>query len=283
MKNKKTIGTLMQKKHNKEKITMLTAYDYPMGLLEEKAGIDIILVGDSLGMTVFGFSSTLPVTMDMMVRHTEAVRKGAPTPFLVGDMPFMSYQTSKEEAIKNAGRLIATGGSDCIKLEGGRNMAETVRAIVNATIPVMGHIGLTPQSLSMLGGFKAQGRSAEAALNLIKDAEALEEAGVCALLVEAVPPVVGKAITERLTIPVIGIGAGPDCDGQLLIVHDMLGFFEAFIPKFVKQYENLNVSILKAMETYVDDVRDKRFPELAHNYKMSQVEEEKFLEQLQKI
>lgn len=274
---KVTLQYLNEKKAGKEKITMLTTYDFPMALAVEKAGIEIILVGDSLGMTTYGFDSTLPVTMDMMVRHTRTVRMGTPSAYLVGDMPYMSYQPSIEDSVRNAGRLMSEGGADIIKLEGGKYYADTVKAISSAGIPVMGHIGLTPQFMGMLGGFKAQGRTAEAAKIILEDAMALEAAGLSLLLVEAVPPAVGKVISEKLSIPVIGIGAGLECDGQLLIIHDMLGFFEAFTPKFVKQYENLNGRINDALLKYVDDVKNSKFPEDVHNYKMPEEEVEKFL------
>lgn len=262
----------------KEPIVMLTCYDYPMALLEEKAGVEIILVGDSLGMTVYGMDSTLPVTMDMMINHAKAVRKGAPTAFLVGDMPYMSYQVSTEEAIRNAGRFMSEAGCDCIKLEGGQEMADTVRAIVRASIPVMGHIGLTPQSLAQLGGFKAQGRTAEAALKLVEDAKAIEEAGASLLLVEAVPPPVLSAITKSVKIPVISLGAGDDAAGQLLIVHDILGFFDRFVPKFVKQYANLNQIILEGVSQYVQEVKSGAFPDEEHTYGMSAEEKAKLLQ-----
>lgn len=265
---KVTIPYLYQKKARGEKITMLTCYDYPTALLEEKAGVDIILVGDSLAMTVLGYESTLPATMDVMVVHAQAVRRGAPGAFLIGDMPYMSYQVSKEEAIRNAGRFMAEAGCDAVKLEGGRNVAEVVEALTRATIPVMGHLGLTPQSIAQLGGFRAQGRDVDTALRVVEDARILEEAGAFAILLEAVPPEVGKIVTERASIPIIGIGAGPHCDGQLLIVHDMLGFFEAFTPKFVKKYADLNGVILNAFREYMEDVKTGRFPAPEHCYTM---------------
>ncbi len=217
MRKKVTILTLQEKMAAGEQITMITGYDYPMALMQEKAGMDIILVGDSLGMTVLGFDSTLPVGMDTMIDHAKAVRRGAPTAYVIGDMPYMSYQISIEQAIKNAGRFMQEAGCDAIKLEGGSNVVDIVEALTKATIPVMGHIGLTPQSIAMLGGFKSQGRSLEAAEKLIDDAKALEEAGIVTLLIEAVPPEVGRIITEQANVPVIGIGAGPHCHGQLLI------------------------------------------------------------------
>lgn len=268
MREKVTIPALMAKKSRREKITMLTCYDYPTALLEEKAGVDIILVGDSLAMTVLGHPSTLTATMDVMIVHAQAVRRGAPGAFLIGDMPYMSYQVSKEEAIRNAGRFMAEAGCDAVKLEGGRNVVEVVEALTRATIPVMGHLGLTPQSIAQLGGFKAQGRDVDTALRVIEDARLLEEAGAFAILLEAVPPEVGQIITERASIPIISIGAGPHCDGQLLIVHDMLGFFEAFTPKFVKKYSNLNEIILGAFQAYIDDVASGRFPAQEHCYNM---------------
>lgn len=275
-----TIHTLKEMQARKEPIVMLTCYDYPMALLEEKAGVEIILVGDSLGMTVYGMDSTLPVTMDMMINHAKAVRKGAPTAYLVGDMPYMSYQVSKEEAVRNAGRFMAEAGCDCIKLEGGQEMADTIQAIVRASIPVMGHIGLTPQSLAQLGGFKAQGRTAEAALKLVEDAKAIEQAGASLLLVEAVPPAVLSAITKAVKIPVISLGAGDDAAGQLLIVHDILGFFDRFVPKFVKKYANLNQTILEGISQYVQEVKSGQFPDEEHVYGMSEEEKAKLLQLL---
>ncbi|QDR79133.1 3-methyl-2-oxobutanoate hydroxymethyltransferase [Sporomusa termitida] len=265
---KVTIPYLMDKKAKHEQISMMTCYDYPMALLQEQAGIDIILCGDSLGMTVYGYDGTLPVTMDMMVVHSAAVKRGAPTAFVIGDMPFLSYQVSPQEAVRNAGRLMQEANVDCIKLEGGTVMAETVKCIVNAGIPVMGHLGLTPQSTSALGGFKAQGRSAEAAYRIIEDAALLEAVGACSILLEAIPPEVAKIITAKSKVPVISIGAGIHCDGQLLIVHDMLGFFDRFVPKFVKKYANVNGVILAALNQYKDEVEKGVFPAKEHCYGM---------------
>ncbi|MBM4329985.1 MAG: 3-methyl-2-oxobutanoate hydroxymethyltransferase [Deltaproteobacteria bacterium] len=278
---KVTIHTLMEKKKNKQLITWLTAYDYPTAQLEEKAGIDIILVGDSIGMTTFGFDSTLPVTMDLIIPHTQAVRKGAPNTFLIGDMPYMTYQISNKEAVRNAGRFMAECGCDAIKLEGGREILDTVKALIKATIPVVGHLGLTPQSIAMFGGFKAQGRDAATALRIIEDAKALEEAGVFMILLEGIPPEVGKIITERAQIPIIGIGAGPHTDGQCLIVHDMLGMFEAFTPKFVKKYANIGEQIVKALEAFKEDVYKGGFPGPEHCYKMPEAEVQKLKEMLE--
>ena len=254
------------------KITMLTAYDYPMALLEDRAGIDIILVGDSLAMTVLGHENTLPVTMDEMIHHTKAVVRGAKHPLIIGDMPFMSYNTSEREAILNAGRFMKEGGADAVKLEGGASVKEIVRAIVNAGIPVMGHIGLTPQTISMLGGFKVQGKDAQAAQKIIDDALVLEEAGAFSVLLEAVPAPIAKKVTDRLTVPTIGIGAGVHCDGQVLVVHDMLGLFDRFTPKFAKKYVNLSELILKALESYREEVLKGEFPTDQHSFHMDEKE-----------
>ncbi len=269
---KVTAHTLIEKKRAKQPITWLTAYDFPMAQFEEKAGIDIILVGDSIGMTTFGFDSTLPVTMDLLVPHTRAVRKGAPNVFLIGDMPYMTYQICPQDAVRNAGRFMAECGCDAIKLEGGREVLDTIRAIIRATVPVVGHLGLTPQSIAMLGGFKAQGRDAAAAVRLIEDARLLEEAGVCMILLEAVPPEVAKIVTERAQIPIIGIGAGPHVDGQCLIVHDMLGMFDAFTPKFVKKYADIGGQIVTALKEFTQDVAHGGFPAAEHCYKMPETE-----------
>jgi len=280
MRQKVTIHTLQGKVQAGEKITMLTCYDYPMALLEEKAGIDIVLCGDSMAMTVLGHESTLKMTMDPMILHAQSVRKGAPNAFLVGDMPYMSYQVSKKEAIRNAGRYMAEADCDAVKLEGGANMASTVEALVKATIPVMGHLGLTPQSIAQLGGFKSQGRDCDGALKIIEDARILEESGISLLLLEALPPEVAGIIAERAKIPVIGIGAGPDVHGQLLIIHDALGFFDAFTPKFVKKYIDLNSLILQAMEEYKEDVKQSQFPLEEHCYKIKPDEIAKIRQQL---
>lgn len=277
---KVTAHTLIEKKRAKQPITWLTAYDFPMAQFEEKAGIDIILAGDSIGMTTFGFDSTLPVTMDLLIPHTRAVRKGAPNVFLIGDMPYMSYQVCAQEAVRNAGRFMAECGCDAIKLEGGREVLDTVKAILRATIPVVGHLGLTPQSIAMLGGFKAQGRDAAAALRLIEDARMLEEAGVCMILLEAVPPEVAKIVTDRAQIPIVGIGAGPHVDGQCLIVHDMLGMFEAFTPKFVKKYASIGEQIVAALKDFIQDVAKRGFPAPEHCYKMPEAEARKLEELL---
>ncbi|MGE5585367.1 MAG: 3-methyl-2-oxobutanoate hydroxymethyltransferase [Bacillota bacterium] len=280
---RKTTLDFMDMKRKGEKITFLTAYDYPIASFAEKAGIDMLLVGDSLGMVVYGLPGTIPVTMDEMIIHSRAVRRGAPNTFVIGDMPFMSYQSSVEKAVENAGRFLKEAQMDAIKLEGGRRVIKQIKAIIDAGIPVMGHIGLTPQSSGQLGGFKAQGRTAEAARELILDAIAIQEAGAFAILLEAIPPEVGEAITSRLSIPVLSIGAGIHCDGQLLINGDMLGLVEAFTPKFVKKYANLAEIITGAITEYVHDVRDLKFPEEKHTYKMKEGEAEKLAEFLKSI
>ena len=266
-----------------QKITYLTAYDYLTAKYQERAGIDMILVGDSLGMVSLGYDKTFPVTMDDMIRHSQAVRRGAPDTFIVGDMPYMSYQISDEEAIRNAGRFIKEADCDCIKLEGcGPAITKRVKAIADAGILVMGHIGLTPQFAGQLGGYKAQGRSAEAAKKLVEQAKELEAAGAWAILVEGVPAVVGKAITERAGIPILGIGAGSYTHGQLLIYADMVGMYDNFTPKFVKKYADIGGELLKAFSTYIEEVRSGSFPvDAEHAYKIS-AEEAAKLEDLLK-
>jgi 3-methyl-2-oxobutanoate hydroxymethyltransferase len=253
-------------------ITMLTAYDYPMALLEDRAGIDIILVGDSLGMTVLGYENTIPVTMDEMIHHTKAVTRGAKYALIIGDMPFMSYNTSERDAILNAGRLMKEGGADAVKLEGGASVKDIVKAIVKAGIPVMGHIGLTPQTISMLGGFKVQGKDAQAAQRIIDDALLLEDAGAFSVLLEAIPAPIAKRITKRLKISTIGIGAGIYCDGQVLVVHDMLGLFDRFTPKFAKRYVNLSELMLKAFESFKEEVKKEAFPTDQHSFHIDEKE-----------
>jgi len=266
---KVTILSLKNKKEKGEPITMLTAYDYPTGLLVDQAGIDIILVGDSLAMVVLGHENTVAVTMDEMLHHCKAVTRGAKYPLLVGDMPFMSYQVDVKEAIRNAGRFLKEGGMDVVKLEGGRDMAPTVKGIVDAGIPVMGHIGLTPQTISKLGGYRVQGKDVATAKALIDDGLALEDAGAFSLILEAIPGPVASLITERVSIPTIGIGAGPDCDGQVLVIHDLIGLFDRFVPKFVKQYANVFPTIVEALESYRDEVIAGTFPGPEHGYSVS--------------
>lgn len=261
---KVTIQKLKKMKEQGEKISMTTAYDYPTAYFVDKAGIEIILVGDSLAMTVLGLDSTVPVTMEQMIHHIKPVVKGAPNPMIVGDLPFGSYNQSKEQAIMNATRLMKEGGCDVVKLEGGKEVAEIVKAIVDAGVPVMGHIGLTPQTISKLGGFKVQGKSTEAAQALVEDALALQEAGAFSLILECVPEEVGRLITHKVSISTIGIGGGRYCDGQVLVFHDMVGLFEKFLPKFVKRYVNLGEEVVKAMEEYKQEVKEGKFPAEEH-------------------
>lgn len=265
---KVTILDLQEKKQRGEPITMLTAYDYPTALLVDRAGIDIILVGDSLAMVVLGHENTVAVTMEEMLHHCKAVARGAKYPLLVGDMPFLSYQVDRREAVRNAGRFLKEGGMDVVKLEGGQEMADTVKAIVDAGIPVMGHIGLTPQSISKLGGFRVQGKSVEAAKKLLADAQALEEAGAFSIILEAVPDRLAQLITERVKIPTIGIGAGPHCDGQVLVIHDLIGLFDRFTPKFVKRYANIFPILTQALEQYREEVLSGVFPGREHSFTM---------------
>ena len=271
-----TILDLHRKYQAGEPIVMVTAYDYPSALLADRAGVDVILVGDSLGMVVLGYETTEPVTMEEMLIHIRAVRRGTQRAFIVGDMPFGSYEASNEEAVRNAFRLMKEGRAHAVKLEGGRRMADRVRAIVQSGIPVMGHIGLTPQSVSALGGFRVQGRTAKEALALIDDALALQEAGCFAIVLEAVPVEVAAAITERLDIPTIGIGAGNGVSGQVLVYHDLLGMFDRFTPKFVKQYASIGSAIEEALRAYAQDVRAGAFPAEEHTFHMADDEREAF-------
>ena len=263
---------LQTMKNEGKKFSMLTAYDYPMELLEDRAGIEVILVGDSLGMTVLGYENTIPVTMDEMIHHTKAVTRGAKYALIIGDMPFMSYNTSVHDAIYNAGRFMKEGKADAIKLEGGVSVKEIVRAIVKAGIPVMGHIGLTPQTISMLGGFKVKGKDAQAAQKIIDDALELEDAGAFSVLLEAVPAPIARKVTERLKVPTIGIGAGVHCDCQVLVVHDLLGLFDRFTPKFAKRYVNLSEQMIKAFEAYKEEVLKGVFPTDQHSFNIDEKE-----------
>lgn len=269
MKRKKiNILDLQSKKEQNKRITMLTAYDYPTALLVDQAGTDVILVGDSLAMVVLGYENTLPVTMDEMIHHCKAVSRGAKNAFLVGDMPFMSYHVSISESVANAGRFLKVGGMDAVKLEGGKDMVKTINAIIDIGIPVMGHIGLTPQSISKLGGYRVRGKDLEGAKNLIDDATALQEAGCFAIVLEAIPTRLSKLITEQLVIPTIGIGAGQYCDGQVLVIHDLIGLFDRFTPKFVKQYIDVKNQIIKAIKNFKDEVEKGKFPTTKHIYTM---------------
>jgi 3-methyl-2-oxobutanoate hydroxymethyltransferase len=264
--NKITTAVIKDMKKKNQKVTMLTAYDYGTAAVVDEAGIDIILVGDSLGMVVLGYESTLPVTMEDMIHHTKAVCRGAKRAMVIGDMPFMSYQVSVEEAVRNAGRFLQEAGAHGVKLEGGREVAEVTRRIAAAGIPVMAHLGLTPQSVHQLGGYKVQGKGDAAAKRMIEDARILEEAGAFAVVLECVPVQLAREITESLTITTIGIGAGVHCDGQVLVINDMLGIFERFTPKFVKKYANLNLQMKEAVHQYCDEVRTGTFPDDAHSF-----------------
>ncbi|MCX5993423.1 MAG: 3-methyl-2-oxobutanoate hydroxymethyltransferase [Chloroflexi bacterium] len=261
---RQTISKIQELKNAGEKITMLTAYDYSTARLVDDAGVHLILVGDSLGMVVLGYDSTVPVSMDEMLHHIRAVVRGARMALVVGDMPFMSYQASVEDAMRNAGRLLQQGGCQAVKLEGGVVMAETTRRIVNCGIPVMGHIGLTPQSIHQLGGHRVQGKTTDAAKRLLEDALALEQAGAFAIVLELVPVQLAKLITGKLRIPTIGIGAGPFCDGQVLVINDMLGLFTDFVPKHTKQYAKLASAMKNAISEYCADVKTGAFPSAEH-------------------
>ncbi len=267
MKDKVTIHTLKKLKQAQQKICMVTAYDATFGRILDEAGADVILVGDSLGMVIQGHDSTLPVTMDQMVYHCRAVTRSARRAHVVGDMPFMSYQASPEEAVKNAGRLVAEGGVGSVKLEGGEEFAETVARIVRASIPVMGHLGLTPQSVHKMGGYVVQGKDEQTARKILSDALALERAGCYAIVLEGVPMELAEQITRRLSIPTIGIGAGLSCDGQVLVCYDLLGMNPDFKPKFVKRYANLYGSIKEAAESFFGEVRSEAFPDEEHSFK----------------
>ena len=266
MGKKKSIMDFYKMKENGEKVSWVTAYDFPMASFAEQAGLDMILVGDSLGMVVLGYDGTIPVTMEDCISHCQAVRRGAPNTFVIGDMPFGSYQLSDENAVYNACRFLKEADVDAIKLEGGRRVLSKIKAISDAGIVVVGHIGLTPQSSGQLGGFKAQGRTIDSARELIKDALAIQEAGAKALLLEAIPPEVTEFISKKLTIPVYSIGAGLPCDGQLIICGDALGMFQAFTPKFVKKYANVAEVVIEAFKEYVADVKGEKFPEDKHVY-----------------
>ncbi len=275
---KVTTRLIQAMKARHEPISMLTAYDYPTALIMDQAGVEVILVGDSLGMVELGYESTLPVTMDEMIHHSKAVARGAKYALLVGDMPFMSYQTSTVEAVRNAGRFLQEAGMNAVKLEGGSERADTVRAIIGAGIPVMGHLGLTPQSIHKLGGYRAQGKDAEAAYKLLEDAQTLQEAGCFSLVLESIPGRLGKLVSQSLEIPTFGIGAGVGCDGQVLVTHDLLGLFERFTPKFVKQYAHLAEEMRGAFGAYKADVKARAFPASEHTVEMDN-DEWKFLEE----
>ncbi len=264
------ITHLKKMKEQGQKITMLTAYDYPTARLEDEAGIDIMLVGDSLGMVVLGYEDTVPVTMEDMIHHTKAVARGTERALVVGDMPFMSFQVSVEDTMKNAGRLLKEGMAQAVKLEGGEEVLPQTRALVKAGIPVMGHLGLTPQSVNQLGGFKVQGKEVAEAKKLIDDARLLEEAGIFSLVLECIPAPLAREITSELKVPTIGIGAGPDCDGQVLVVHDMLGMYQRFVPRFVRRYGEIGESMKEAFQRYMEDVRNGKFPAESESFSMDE-------------
>ncbi len=276
---KVTVHDIQKAKQEKRKLVMMTAYDYPFGLMADEAEVDIVLVGDSLGMVVMGLDGTVAVTIEDMIHHIKAVMRGCKTCMVVGDMPFMSYNTSIREAIANAGRLMKEGGCDVVKLEGGVHFAPVVEAIVKAGIPVQGHIGLTPQTASALGGFKMQGKDAAAAKQIVDDAKAIEAAGAFSIVLEAVPAPLGQLIAETVKVPIIGIGAGPGVDGQVLVTHDMVGLFDRFVPKFVKQYTKIRPVILDALRAYKQEVTEVKFPAPEHSFKMP----EEALKQLKKM
>lgn len=267
---KNTVLTFKQAKENKEKLTMITAYDYSTAKIFDEEGVNSILIGDSLGMVMLGYEDTLKVTMEDMIHHTAAVSRGAKNALIVGDMPFMSYSTGMRDAVINAGRLMSEGGADCVKLEGGTEVCDVIRAIVTAKIPVCAHIGLTPQAVNALGGFKVQGKDMESANRLIKDALAVQEAGAFAVVIECVPAALSKKISEMLDIPTIGIGAGLGCDGQVLVYQDMLGMYSDFKPKFVKRFADVGSEMRKGVQDYIGAVKDGSFPAEEHCFKIDQ-------------
>ncbi|MBO1513832.1 3-methyl-2-oxobutanoate hydroxymethyltransferase [Metabacillus bambusae] len=268
----KTRLDFMNMKQNGEPITMLTAYDYPSAKQAEYAGVDMILVGDSLGMVVLGYDSTIPVTINDMIHHTKAVKRGAKNTFVVTDMPFMSYHLSKDESLKNAARLMQEGGADAVKVEGADGVTDIIAALTYGGIPVVAHLGLTPQAVNVLGGYKVQGKNAEAARKLIEDAKKCQAAGAIALVLECVPRQIGEEITKLLTIPTIGIGAGCQTDGQVLVYHDLIGYGLGTVPKFVKQYAQVAVTIETAISHYISEVKNRSFPEEKHSFNMKQEE-----------
>lgn len=269
---------LKEKKNKSEKITMLTAYDYNQARIVDEAGIDMILVGDSLGMVVLGYENTLAVSLEEMIHHGKAVVRGSRRAMVVVDMPFMTYQVNRDEALRNAGRLVQETGAQAVKVEGGRDIAGAVQGMARAGIPVMGHLGLTPQSVGQLGGYKVQGRDKEAAREMLEDAAALEKAGAFSLVLECVPRELAACITRRLSIPVIGIGAGLDCDGQVLVFHDVLGLFDEFRPKFVKQYQELRETMVRAIQGYRREVENGDFPGVEHTFNLGGTSLEELLE-----
>jgi len=282
-KKKTMIPEFLARKQEGKKFTMVTAYDYALATQVNKTDIEMILVGDSAAMVMLGYQSTVPIDLDTLLILAKAVVKGAPNTFIVGDMPFLSYEVSKEKAIENAGRFMKEAEVDCVKLEGGKRMADTVAAMVKAGIPVMGHIGLTPQSSSQLGGFRVQGKDLIAAERLLEDALSLEQAGVFSIVLEGIPNPVAQIITERLKIPTIGIGAGPFCDAQVLVIHDLLGLFERFVPKFVKQYAQIGQDIVKELSTFDKEVKTGAFPDEEHSYHLKAEQEKEIIKHLKDL
>lgn len=265
---KNTVSTLMKQKQSGEKITMLTAYDYSTAKMEDECGVNCILIGDSLGMVMLGYENTLSVTMEDMIHHTKAVARGAENAFIVADMPFMSYQTSVYDAVKNAGRLIKEGNAHAVKLEGGAEVCEQIQAISKASIPVMAHLGLTPQSINAFGGFKVQGKEYKRAEQIVEDAFKIEQAGACAVVLECIPAELAEVITKELTIPTIGIGAGAGCDGQVLVYQDMLGMFSDFVPKFAKKFEDVGSLMKSGFSKYIAETKNGTFPAQEHTFKI---------------
>ena len=282
LKGRKKITTksFLQKKISGDPITMLTAYDYPTALIMDRVGIDSILIGDSLGMVVLGYENTLPVTMEEMLHHCRAVARGAHYALLIGDMPFLSYQVSVEDAVRNAGRFLQEAGMEAVKLEGGRERVDAIRAIVGAGIPVMGHLGLTPQSVNLFGGFRAQGKTASAAKQLFEDALLLQDAGCFSMVLEAVPDRLAELVSQKIEIPTIGIGAGNGCDGQVLVTHDLLGLFDRFTPKFVRKYADFYAEMEGAFDAYRIDVETRNFPTSEHTVGIPEQEWKELLEDI---
>lgn len=264
--DKITIQTLLNMKKRHQKVVMLTAYDYQTAILEDRAGVDVILVGDSLGMVVLGYENTIPVTLEEIIHHLRAVARARTRAYVVGDLPFMSYQASVEDAVRNAGRVLKEGGGEGVKLEGGRRMESVIKGILDADIPVMGHLGLTPQSVYQFGGYRVQGKDPASAEKLIEEAQFLEEVGCFSMVLEGIPWQLAEKITDAVSIPTIGIGAGPNCDGQVLVVNDLLGMNDEFSPRFVKRYADLGQVMTRAFDSYIHDVREGKFPDLEHSY-----------------
>lgn len=265
---KNTVSTLIKQKQSGDKITMLTAYDYSTAKMQDECGVNCILVGDSLGMVMLGYENTLPVTMEDMIHHTKAVSKGAENAFVIADMPFMSYQTSVYDAVSNAGRLIKEGNAHAVKLEGGAEVCEQIDAITKASVPVVAHLGLTPQSVNAFGGFKVQGKNFERAEQLVEDALKVEKAGACMVVLECIPAELAEVITKKLTIPTIGIGAGAGCDGQVLVYQDMLGMFSGFTPKFAKKFADVGSLMKSGFKEYINEIKSGAFPAVEHTFKI---------------